>query len=114
MHKRSIIEALTATNNKQELSTMNTIKFNTGREYTEHGQRIVARLLDDGDIVFLDIDRGIDGVIRANGISKEDIEELYFNRVTIMDCYDNGNYNQGNAYASREVLADLQTIAQSI
>ena len=93
---------------------MNVIKFNTGREYTEQGQRIAARLLDNGDIVFLDIDRGIDGVISANGLSKKDIEELYFNRTTIMDCYDNGNYNQGDAYARREVLADLQTIAQSI
>ena len=93
---------------------MKTIKFKTGREYTEHGQRIVARLLDNGDIVFLDIDRGIDGVIRANGISKEDIEDLYFNRTTIMDCYDNENYSHGNAYARREVLAELQKIAQSI
>ena len=93
---------------------MDTIKFKTGREYTEQGQRIVARLLDNGDIVFLDIDRGIDGVISANGISKEDIEDLYFNRTTIMDCYDNGNYNQGGDYARREILAELATIAKTI
>jgi hypothetical protein len=97
---------------------MKTIKFKTGREYTEHGQRISACLLDDGDIVFLDIDRGIDGVIRANGISKEDIECLYFNRTTIMDCYDNGNYAGANLFFAssdrQELMAELATIAKSI
>ena len=39
------------------------ITFNTGRTYTEHGQRIAAQRLDSGHIVMLDIDRGIDYVL---------------------------------------------------
>ena len=91
---------------------MTTIKFNTGREYTAQGQRIVARLLDDGSIVFLDIDRGIDGVIApAQGLTREDVKDPFFNRASVMDAYDNGNYNWG---AQRELLAELETIAKSI
>jgi len=93
---------------------MDTIKFKTGREYTEHGQRIVARLLDNGNIVFLDIDRGIDGVINANGFSKEDVKELFFNRSAVMNAYDNGNYNISDSFTRREIIAELATIAQTI
>ena len=97
---------------------MKTIKFKTGREYTEHGQRIAARLLDNGDIVFLDIDRDIDGVISANGLNKKDIEDLYFNRTTIMDCYDNGNYTGANFFFAssdrQELMTELAKIALSI
>ena len=100
--------------NNQEQTNMDVIKFQTGREYTEHGQRIAARLLNNGDIVFLDIDRDIDGVISANGINKKDIEDLYFNRTTIMDCYDNGNYSWANSFDRQELMAELATIAQSI
>jgi hypothetical protein len=39
---------------------MEILKFNTGREYTEHGQRIVATQLESGHIVLLDLDRHID------------------------------------------------------
>jgi S-methylmethionine-dependent homocysteine/selenocysteine methylase len=35
------------------------ISFNTGRGYTEAGQRIAATQLDDGRVVFVDVDRGI-------------------------------------------------------
>jgi len=35
------------------------ISFNTGRGYTEHGQRIAAMQLNDGRVVFVDVDRGI-------------------------------------------------------
>jgi len=93
---------------------MDTIKFKTGREYTERGQRIVARLLDNGDIVFLDVDRDIDGVISANGFSRDDVKELFFNRSAVMDAYDNGNYGIGNSSARRELIVELATIAQTI
>ena len=60
---------------------METIAFNTGRTYTEEGQRIAAKRLDCGAIIMLDIDRGIDyllhpttpltkaGVMRAYDVS---------------------------------------------
>jgi hypothetical protein len=41
---------------------MKTISFNTGRGYTENGQRIAAGQLDCGRVLFVDIDRGIDYV----------------------------------------------------
>jgi hypothetical protein len=39
---------------------MTTIAFNTGRLYTDHGQRIAAQRLESGAILMVDIDRGID------------------------------------------------------
>jgi hypothetical protein len=36
---------------------MKTLAFKTGRDYTEHGQRIAATKLESGHIVMLDIDR---------------------------------------------------------
>ena len=72
---------------------MHTITFNTGREYTEHGQRIAAALLDNGDIYFVDIDRGIDGTIKANGLTRQDVVDLgLFTQRAIMADYDNGLY----------------------
>ena len=36
------------------------ITFNTGRNYTEQGQRIAAQRVESGAVVMVDIDRGID------------------------------------------------------
>jgi hypothetical protein len=44
---------------------MKTISFNTGRGYTEKGQRIAAGQLDCGRVLFIDIDRGLDYVTAA-------------------------------------------------
>lgn len=41
------------------------IQFNTGRQYSKQGQRIVAAQVDDGRIFFVDLDRCIDGMITA-------------------------------------------------
>ena len=38
------------------------LAFNTGRGYTTHGQRIAATQLDDGRVLFVDIDRNIEYV----------------------------------------------------
>jgi len=48
---------------------MTILKFNTRREYTKNGQRIAASLQDNGDIVFVDIDRQIDGIISAGALT---------------------------------------------
>ena len=63
---------------------MKTIKFNTGREYTEHGQRIAAVAVEGG-IVFLDMDRGIDGLIPLANT----VRDL---RAQAQHGYDYGNY----------------------
>ena len=56
------------------------IKWNTGRQYSEHGQRIVAGMLR-GFVVFYDIDRGIFGIV-----------DTELTQWDIMLAYDAGNY----------------------
>ena len=72
---------------------MQTLTFNTGREYSPQGQRIIATLLDNGDIVFLDIDRHIDGVIPAKGLTRDNVQDLgLFTQRGIMHDYDHNVY----------------------
>lgn len=57
---------------------MKTLTFNTGRSYTQHGQRIVATELESGNIVILDIDRHIDVILPAQvEFTKSDIVWAY-------------------------------------
>lgn len=87
---------------------MKTLTFNTCRRYTEHGQRIAATKLDDGRVLFVDIDRGIDYV------SAEPIE---LTARAVMAAYDYDRTGSVYAalpdYAERErVLAELRNAAQ--
>ena len=45
------------------MSARRLISFNTGRMYGAAGQRIAATKLDDGRVIFVDIDRGLSYVI---------------------------------------------------
>jgi hypothetical protein len=64
--------------------------FNTKRIYTEFGQRIAAELLPSGEVLFVDIDRGIDGLIEAPRlVTLEDGQKL---QQFTLSNYDNGNY----------------------
>ena len=92
---------------------MTIIKFNTGREYTKNGQRIAASLQDNGDIVFVDIDRQIDGVIRANGLTLDEVLAFgYFTQRGIMESYDKNEYT-GDLIA-RELLRELREAAATL
>jgi hypothetical protein len=62
---------------------MKIIAFNTGREYTQHGQRIAATQLDSGHVVILDIDRHIDVVFPVG---------VEFTQADIMWAYDRNMY----------------------
>jgi len=62
---------------------MKTLAFNTGRTYTEHGQRIAATQLESGHIVILDIDRHIDVILPA---------QIDFTQRDIMWAYDHNMY----------------------
>jgi len=88
---------------------MQTIKFNTGRYYTDKGQRIGAALLDSGDIYFVDIDRHIDGTIKANDLTLDDVIDLgLFTQRNIMAAYDSNQYAWTTVPADmRETLSDL-------
>ena len=79
---------------------MNAIKtWNTGARYTEHGQRIAATAVEGG-IVFLDIDRNIDGFSPlARGARISDI------CAQAQHNYDFGNYT--SAWEHAETLGKL-------
>jgi hypothetical protein len=67
---------------------MKTLTFNTGREYSQHGQRIAATQLESGHIVILDIDRHID-VIFPIGVE--------LTQSDIMWAYDRNMYTTPHA-----------------
>jgi len=68
---------------------MNEIKvFQTGRHYSEKGQRI-AYIVDEYKIYFVDVDRGIDGVM-LNPLAE--IDHNMFDCHTILRMYDAGGY----------------------
>jgi len=74
---------------------MNEIKvFQTGRHYSDKGQRI-AYTWDNDNIYFVDIDRGIDGVY-PNALHEDSIPHWQ-----LLGLYDNGNYRY---YEYKEIL----------
>lgn len=65
---------------------MKTIYFNTGRQYTAAGQRIIATLHDDGQVTFHDIDRCITG-------EYTEVIPEFFGRQNVMAAYDQGTWS---------------------
>jgi hypothetical protein len=92
---------------------METLKFNTGRAYTKEGQRIAAALLDNGNIVFFDIDRGICGTIDAGGLSIGDIKNLNcFTQRGILEDYDANRYT--DAPTNSDLAHQLRELALTV
>jgi len=83
------------------------IKFNTGRQYTANGQRIIARLLDNGDVVFVDVDRQIEGRIPV--LCDREFVATIFDRAYVMDAYDSCSYTESEI--DRELTRELRAIA---
>jgi hypothetical protein len=75
--------------------------WNTGGHYSEHGQRIAAAEVEGG-IVFIDIDRGIDGFIPVTNT----LRDL---RDRAQHAYDYGNYD--SAWEHPETLKKLAAAA---
>ena len=67
---------------------MERIQFNTGRHYTEYGQRIVA-IKHNNIIYFNDIDRGINGMFNA---ADDDFGPVELSQYIVMARYDNNKY----------------------
>ncbi len=86
----------------------NTIAFNTGRAYTECGQRIAARRLASGAVVMVDIDRGIDYLLPiATELTKRAVMQAYDeNDVIYASSHEIGEY-----YTARN---DLCTVALTV
>lgn len=87
---------------KCEIKGMTILYWNTQRMYTPGGQRMVAVEIEccsEKGILFLDLDRHIDGVIDSCDL-KED---------QIMKCYDRNGYhapgNQDEYCALRDLFA---------
>ena len=89
---------------------METLKFNTGRTYTEFGQRIAARRLESGAVIMLDIDRQIDYLFPASiELTQREVMRAYDNAAVISPseiglCY-------ADYYAA---LNDLRSVAHEI
>jgi len=86
----------------------NTITFNTGRTYTEFGQRIAARRLASGAVVMVDIDRGIDYLLPV---------DTELNQRAVMRAYDDNeviypsDYEISDYYTTRN---ELRTVAATV
>ena len=80
-----------------------TLAFNTGRQYSEAGQRVAAAQLDDGSILFVDIDRGLEYLIPAGAAR--------FTQSSIMGAYDRGGLEWAN---NRTFVAELSAIAAEV
>lgn len=74
--------------------------FNTGRGYTEAGQRIAFLELPDRRAYFYDVDRGIDGVVPAPIFDDEPVDARH-----ILAMYDAGHYEHDfEAWKHRDEL----------
>ena len=73
---------------------MNVYRFqwNTGRQYDEHGQRIVAQL-NDRELLFSDLSRHINGAIPLGDYLRGYSMDTYAIHKLVMANYDYGNYS---------------------
>jgi hypothetical protein len=79
------------------MQIIETLVFNTGRQYSDKGQRIAAGKLTDGSILFVDIDRGLEYLI-APGAAR-------FTQSSIMGAYDRGGLDWVNNHALIQELS---------
>lgn len=89
---------------------METIKFNTGRTYTDKGQRIAATRLDTGNIVLVDLDRHLDLMLQAG---------VEFNQADIVQAYDCSWYafpeEIGMSYSEYyDIVRQLREVAETV
>ncbi len=63
--------------------------FNTGRQYQSDGQRISVAITEEGDVLFRDHSRGIDGKLRWY----RDLDGTNYRPAVVMEYYDHGQYD---------------------
>lgn len=90
-------------------SNPQTLAWNTGRRYTQFGQRIAARQLPNGIIAMVDCDRGIEYLLHP---------ETPFDKSSILRAYDAGHrapYDANRDYdAVRQLNDELREIARAV
>lgn len=87
------------------------IKFNSGRGYTDQGQRIAATVLEFDDyhimpmskVLFVDIDRGLHGILTIYGT---------VNQRSIMNEYDESRFEYRSV--DRGLIAELEAAAATL
>ena len=72
------------------------LEWNTGRAYSVHGQRMVAKTQKDGTILFADLDRSISGLIERPTFGFTERSEALMQE-HIMVHYDAGDYRCDSA-----------------
>lgn len=84
------------------------ISWNTGRWYTDAGQRMAAARMPSGPVMFVDVDRGIDGIIPAVG-------KVSVTQEWVMSQYDHNNYSGvGYSGEERELRSELVKVAGEV
>ena len=87
---------------------MKTISFNTKRTYSDKGQRIACAMLNDGTVLMLDIDRGLDYAFPPNIYGNNQL-----NQTRVMSLYDWGT-PAPTASAYKQELEQLQALAETV
>ena len=70
-------------------------QWNTGRQYDEHGQRMVAQVERDC-ILFSDLSRHINGAVPLGDYLQSHRLDAYTLEALVMTNYDFGNYSGSN------------------
>jgi hypothetical protein len=90
------------------MTSIKTLAWNTERAYSPKGQRIAARLLDNGSTVFVDVDRNIDGVIPV--LCDAEFTASLFDRRYVMDAYDSNHYAMPWGEEHAETIRELRDL----
>ena len=80
------------------------ISFNTGRQYSDKGQRIAAAV-HNGVVIMVDVDRGIDYALPAAALDRNSIMAAYDNPE--LHTYSGAAFNN-NFQLEREFLKQLE------
>jgi hypothetical protein len=81
---------------------MKILTFNTGRAYTNDGQRIAAAQLDNGNIIMVDADRGLDMMFSSDfDFTERGIMHAYDWNICIYPSQVGMPYSEYNEIASK-------------
>jgi hypothetical protein len=105
--------------------TTNIVTFNTGRMYSDKGQRIACALLADGRVMFADVDRNIGGTTQgAISPGQRDLQTADSLERFVMTAYDFGAISYGtwqpagqphhDQAALERLMGELETAARAL
>jgi len=88
--------------------------FNTGRQYSDKGQRIACTVLPDGRVMFADVDRNIDGITKRECVWNSGVEQYV--KEFVMAEYDYGRISYGYYEPGKtpEYNENMHTVMQAL